>query len=41
MALLPSQMIKNTALISNISMQALPALLSDIHLIRGSKGHLS
>ena len=27
-------MIKNTALISNISMQALPALLRDIHLIR-------
>jgi hypothetical protein len=41
MALLSSQMIKNKALISNILMQALPALLCDIHLMRGSKGHLS
>jgi len=29
-------MIKKTAMISNISMQALPALLCDIHLIRVS-----
>ena len=34
MALLPSQMNKNTALMSNISMQGLPVLLCVIHLIK-------